>query len=162
MDFNKMYNNLIEQRNANLIKKLGSQDELRMQVDMIKAFTGFSYKKFAQELGISPAAFYNWRQRQYNFSDETKMALGVLINDLVSNKYEINKNYGVAEKPVSYSRKVKNVSTNTIYQDARIAASAIGQNEIQGSRTIVRCCKGERNTAYGYKWEFVIEDKGDK
>ena len=59
------------------------------------------------------------------------------------------------------AKKVKRVDDSVIYGCAGEAAISIGKDYVQGGKSIARCCRGERNTAYGYKWEFVIEEKGD-
>lgn len=59
------------------------------------------------------------------------------------------------------AKKVKRCDEPIIYGCAGEAALSIGKEYVQGGKSIARCCRGERNTAYGYKWEFVIEDKGD-
>ena len=59
------------------------------------------------------------------------------------------------------AKKVKRIDDSVIYECAGEAAISIGKDYIQGGKSIARCCRGERNTAYGYKWEFVIEEKGD-
>lgn len=59
------------------------------------------------------------------------------------------------------AKKVKRIDDSVIYGCAGEAAVSIGKDYVQGGKSIARCCRGERNTAYGYKWEFVIEEKGD-
>lgn len=59
------------------------------------------------------------------------------------------------------AKKVKRVDDSVVYGCAGEAAISIGKDYVQGGKSIARCCRGERNTAYGYKWEFVIEEKGD-
>ena len=60
------------------------------------------------------------------------------------------------------AKKVKRLDENIIYSCAGEAALSIGKDYKQGGKNIARCCRGERNTAYGYKWIFVQNEKGEK
>ena len=44
-------------------------DKLRVEVKLLKALQGISYKEIAYYLEISPDSFYNWLKGHYNFSE---------------------------------------------------------------------------------------------
>lgn len=70
---------------------------------------------------------------------------------------EVRKKIGDREystgKDHAAARSVKCVETGEIYSSATEAGTILGKN----GASIGRVCRGERKTAYGYKWEFVDE-----
>ena len=56
------------------------------------------------------------------------------------------------------AKKVKRLDQNIIYDCTGDAALSIGKDYVQGGKSIARCCRGERKTAYGYQWQFIIND----
>ncbi len=76
---------------------------------------------------------------------QTKIRLGV---------HKGNKNYSFGRfgKNSAVAKAVINVTLNKTYDSATAAALSVG---VKDCSTIVKCCKGTRKTAYGYKWEYV-------
>lgn len=54
------------------------------------------------------------------------------------------------------SKKVLCIETQEIYNSQLEAARAVG---LKSSAGISRCCLGQRQTAQGYHWAFIMEDK---
>ena len=56
--------------------------KLRIEVKLLKALQGISYKEIAYYLEISPDSFYNWLKGYYNFSEEKQNRLLDIISCL--------------------------------------------------------------------------------
>ena len=57
-------------------------DKLRVEVKLLKALQGISYKEIAYYLEISPDSFYNWLKGYYNLCEEKQNRLLEIITCL--------------------------------------------------------------------------------
>ena len=48
---------------------------------------------------------------------------------------------------------VRNKQTNEVFNSTADANSALSKNRY--SHAIAMCCRGQRDTAWGYEWEYV-------
>jgi DNA-directed RNA polymerase specialized sigma24 family protein len=59
-----------------------TNDELRKEVKLLKAFSGVNYGEIAKMVNLSVSSFSNWLTAKYNFSSEKANKLEKVINDL--------------------------------------------------------------------------------
>lgn len=59
-----------------------SNEELRKQVKLLKAFQNITYSELAGYLEIKQSSFYSWLKGQYNFGEERQKRLYEIITNL--------------------------------------------------------------------------------
>lgn len=74
-----------------------------------------------------------------------------------SKKKMSNRKYSTGKENVK-SKKVRCVETGEIFDSTKEAGASLGKN----GNSISRVCRGERKTAFGYKWEFVENKSFDE
>lgn len=76
---------------------------------------------------------------------QTKIRLGLF-------KGEKNYSFGRFGKDSVVAKGIINITLNQRYDSATQAALSVGRTDCS---SIIKCCKGKRKTAHGYKWEYV-------
>ncbi len=79
-------------------------------------------------------------------------------NNNIQKEFEANKNK-LINKSIAKIQKVEQIDVNTneilnTFENCREAGQILFNDSSKG-KSISRCAKGERNTAYGYKWRYV-------
>lgn len=59
-----------------------NDNELRQECKELKVFQGITYKEIAELLEIKYNSFYSWINKYYDFSEERKVKLQLLIDTL--------------------------------------------------------------------------------
>lgn len=59
-----------------------SNEELRKQVKLLKAFQNITYSELASYLEIKQSSFYSWLKGQYNLGEERQKQLYEIITNL--------------------------------------------------------------------------------
>lgn len=58
-----------------------SDNALRNEIKLLKAFQGINYKDISQKLGIKQRSFYAWIKADFNLSSANKYKLSLIINE---------------------------------------------------------------------------------
>lgn len=57
-------------------------EDLRQRVKLIKALQGITYKELAEYIELPPRSFYNWLDKQFEFSEERETRLKEILDIL--------------------------------------------------------------------------------
>lgn len=119
-----------------------------------------SAREAARKLGVSAMTMskalrgertmlYNNGYTVYKYEDYYR-----LVPQRTHNTDNTNKKYSGKGKKINKLDRFTNAILDT-YDSISEACNDLG---VPGIGLVSLCCKGKRDTAYGYKWEYVVEE----